>query len=96
MRSRSLCEQWVSSGKLKNPTTCAGDPIDYVDIQVRDSVFLEPMNEAEITDIINSLKNSSAAGLDEIKAEPIKMVASMIAVPLTRVQLRPSRRAVPG
>lgn len=34
---------------------------------------------------INSLSNSSTEGLDEIKAEPIKAVASLIALPLPHV-----------
>lgn len=49
------------------------------------SLFMEPTTEHEIKSQILKLKNASACGQDEIKAEPIKAVVNSISNPLSHI-----------
>lgn len=56
-----------------------------IQISNYDSIFLTPTTEAEITTIINSLKNTCAPGDDDISPLPIKNSISCLIEPLTYI-----------
>lgn len=77
-------EHFLSCG-LTQRSARKRDPVTYINSLVQGSIFLRPSDELEVQNIIGSLSNNSAAGPDEIKAGPIKAVASIIATPFSHV-----------
>lgn len=49
------------------------------------SIFMSPTTAQEMYGLLNKLKNSSACGVDEIKAAPLKAVAHVICLPLSHI-----------
>lgn len=49
------------------------------------SIFMSPTTVQEIYSLLNKLKNGSACGVDEIKAEPLITVAHVIGLPLSHI-----------
>ena len=61
------------------------DPSLYLHGNFSSSMFLEPVSEVEVSNCLAKLKNSSAAGHDDIKPDIIKNVIDSISCPLTHI-----------
>lgn len=66
-------------------TNAATDPELYIKMSILNSIYLSPVSESEVCNILKALKNSKACGEDKIKAEPIKAVAHFLCQPLSHV-----------
>ncbi|KAG5866141.1 hypothetical protein JTB14_038342 [Gonioctena quinquepunctata] len=63
------------------PTGVSGD--ELVEISAKDSVFLSPTNETEITSVIKALKNGSSMDVYHISSKIIKFIPEISSRPLT-------------
>lgn len=61
--------------------------LDYVEKKslCDHSIFLYPATENELIEIISQLKNKKAPGIENIKAETLKLISNYITKPLTYV-----------
>ena len=60
------------------------NPKDFMQVRAVFSLYLEPVTETEVTNLINSLK-SSAPGFDRISSSILKLVLPSICSPLTHI-----------
>jgi hypothetical protein len=49
------------------------------------SIFLDPIDELEVSSYINELKTNSTTGIDNLNVKTLKTIKSLIAVPLTHI-----------
>ena len=64
--------------------TGKGDPITYIKNGITNTIFLRPVNEAEVEDILKSLKNAGP-GRDGISARIVKLSYKYFLVPLVHI-----------
>ena len=60
------------------------DPVSYIGAGVSDTIFIDPVNEDEVTQLINGLKHSSA-GWDNLSSSVMKRTYMAFISPLTHV-----------
>ena len=60
------------------------NPVDYIQQDVINTLYFDPVTENEICKIIGSLKDS-AAGWDDLKSSMIKHIKESITVPLVHI-----------
>ena len=78
-------EHFLKSGAPSSPPTNEGNATSYICHNIINSAFLRPTDEEEILNLINGLKNSTAAGEDGLKSEPIKHISKLISTPLAHI-----------
>ena len=58
---------------------------DFLPSSIPNSLYLSPVDCIETRSIINSLKNKTSSGVDEIPTSVIKFANEFIAIPLTKL-----------
>lgn len=76
---------FLKSGACEISTSTDTGCEPYITKSITKSIFLTPADESEIHSFIMNLPNNSAAGVDGIKAEPLKSVSQYISGPLTHI-----------
>lgn len=76
---------FLKSGACENSASTDTGCEPYITKNVTKSIFLAPTDESEVHSFIMNLPNNSAAGVDGIKAEPLKAVSQYISLPLSHI-----------
>lgn len=60
-------------------------PWEYISNRCSSTLFLVATDEREVQNMISSLKDSCAAGADDVKVKPLKAVSEYISIPLAHI-----------
>jgi len=84
--TKAFNEYFVNIGPnlAKNIKNVNGNSTMYID-RIRDSLFLQPIDEIELYNTVNLLPINKAPGHDELSASVVKSVIGNIAKPLTHI-----------
>lgn len=84
--SNSFNSYFVNLPKSLAPSVIqSGNDNNVLNDVVGNSIFLEPVTEAEIIDTINNLKNSNSTGFDEFSVRIIKQCGHLLVKPLSHI-----------
>lgn len=78
-------EHFLSSGEPLDTQDKKREISQYIASPLVSSIFLKPCSEHEVIMFLSNLDKATAAGANEIKAEPITAVADLISLPLQHI-----------